>query len=1744
MSELKKCCKTRDSIKSRFARFATFVNSIKEKETVNELDCIQISERLSAIQQVKLEFDELQNLIETLVKQNQLDEEYDIRDKIEKEYYTNLAIAKKIIKDQEVGNNSDDNISLRSHVTNNFQSGPNSNGIQSIKLPTISLPKYNGIYQNWLEFRDTFRSLIHDNSAISNVQKFHYLRASLEGDASSVIKSLELSCSNYEVAWNTLLERYDNDKLLIYNHVKTLFNTESISKESAGALRKLSDDFSKNLRALEQLNQPVAEWDTILVYLISTKLDNVTLREWENFKADLENPKFGDIKSFLKSRADMLEMVSQNQPEKRKIFNNSNRNNLTRGFISTDNSNTIRPCVVCNDEHYIQNCQNFLDLSPGEREKKVRSLRLCINCLKRGHHSKICRRGNCTKCNAKHHSLLHRDGVALISSDEINDNNVSNSTGAPSGQASVILSACDTVNHVLLSTAYVQVSDQAGSTHIVRALLDNGAQSSFITKNLCKKLKLKTQSVNMAVTGLNNALSNIDSKCELTVQALYNSFSFTKCFFLIDEISGNIPAVNIDVSKLTIPPHINLADPTFYKPSNVEMLIGSDMFWEILSVGQISLGNNSPILQKTKFGWIISGPLSSKSNSISCHFSQNVQGDSDLQKCLLRFWEVEEVNTTPSMSSDEIECENNFIKNTTRDRNGRFIVSIPLKEPVEKLGESYDIAKKRFLALERKFENNAEFKKLYREFMHEYLSLGHMEKVENMNLDKISYYMPHHGVLKADSLSTKLRVVFDASAPTTTGYSLNNLQYVGPTIQNGLFSILLRFRQHKYVICADIAKMYRQVLINPEQRSLQRILWRESSDLPLNTYEMKTVTYGTTAGSFLAIRCLFHLAEENKKLYPKIANIIKTDFYVDDLLSGANTIDEASQLCRDLTEILKQGCFELRKFYSNDKRVLKHLKNNCSDLMVIDFSENENAKTLGITWNPTLDKLVYKISVESSAKTISKRSILSNIAQIFDPLGLLSPCVILAKILLQKIWLQKVSWDETVPIDIYTSWREYRSQLPILNNMLIERRVICNEPIRVEMHGFSDASEEAYGACIYIRSIDKTGEIYSQLICAKSKVAPLKQITLPKLELMGALVLARLADQTRSSLRELTFHQCFFWSDSTIVLGWLKQPPNKLKTFVSNRVSEIQQLTISDSWNHVPSKQNPADLLSRGLKPQLIVDNKFWWEGPVFLRQDSSNWPKPIIGQSNLPDIRKSKTCTFSVILSEENFINKYSDLNKLQRITAYLFRFYNNCKLKRQGHSRRAGSLDNFELIQALKGLIRISQFQYFEMEISKLKRGRKIGNSKIVNLNPFIDHENILRVGGRLNNAQFCFEKKHPAILAADSHLAHLIARHTHLRLLHAGPQHTLAALREEYWIVGGRVLIKSIVRKCIPCFRYRPKISKPIMAPLPEMRLTSRHPFEVVGVDYAGPILIKSRSGRGFKISKAYICLFICCVTKAAHIELVTELTKECFLLALKRFVSRRGTPTCIYSDNGSNFIAASHDLHELGKFILSNENCLTDCFMQNYISWKFIPPQSPHFGGLWESGIKSIKHHLKRVTKDLIMSFEQLYTVLVEVEAILNSRPLSPLSDSPHDLVPLTPSHFLISRPKLISSWPEPDITEVPTNRLSLYRHLVQIKQHIWQRWSKEYIGELQQRTKWKSHYSDLKINSLVLVKDDNLPVMKWRLGRVESIQKGKDGVARVATLLTSTGRIKRSFSKICPLPLEDSMSQEDNSRTKV
>lgn len=544
------------------------------------------------------------------------------------------------------------------------------------------------------------------------------------------------------------------------------------------------------------------------------------------------------------------------------------------------------------------------------------------------------------------------------------------------------------------------------------------------------------------------------------------------------KITGDLPSKNI--TDLCSPPNdIYLADPLYYVPQKVDILISATHFYDLLYSRKIKPNLNGPVIQETQLGWVVSGSVARSNHKSEATISNSYHYTSThtysiLENMLPLFWQMEEYANEVPLTAEEKMCKKHFNDTVSRGEDGRFIVHLPFRENMSKLGRSYNIAKRRFLSLERRFKNNSELKNEYCKFINEYKDLGHLEQIFEDGYDDNSdtCYLPHHAVLKEASTSTRLRVVFDESCKTDSGVSLNDILLKGPVLQDDLLFILTRFRTHNYVLSADITKMYRQFWVTNEHLRFQRILWREDSSEPIKIFQLNTITYGTVPASFLATRCLVKLAETVRNTKPDVYAAIVRDFYMDDFLGGAETLEAAIQLRDGLIEVLRAAGLELRKWTSNKIDLISDLPKNSNDNKTITILEIDSlvTKILGLFWNSSTDALQYKIHEMHSEdiNQITKREMLGRIACLFDPLGLIGPAIVRAKLMLQRLWRLKVQWDEPLPADIQEEWKVYKTALASFNELVVPRKIIgIGKIINYQIHGFADASTEAYGCCLF-----------------------------------------------------------------------------------------------------------------------------------------------------------------------------------------------------------------------------------------------------------------------------------------------------------------------------------------------------------------------------------------------------------------------------------------------------------------------------------------------------------------------------------------------------------------------------------------------------------------------------------------------------------------------------------------------------
>lgn len=923
-----------------------------------------------------------------------------------------------------------------------------------------------------------------------------------------------------------------------------------------------------------------------------------------------------------------------------------------------------------------------------------------------------------------------------------------------------------------------------------------------------------------------------------------------------------------------------LADPVYYIPGKIEMLFGAG-FWASIVCDTIKRKNSNKqqaIAQLTQFGWVIYGHINTcshlriRANHLACEID-----DIRLDKLLIRFWDGESMRVSESWTPSEQEAEDIFTSTHSRDQNGRYIVRIPTKSDAPPLGSSRASAKACYFSMERKFNNNPELKAKYKAVFDDYRGKRHMVLAAQAPTDeKNTYYLPHHAINSATSPANKkgkFRVVFNASAKTTTGYSFNDIQLTGPKLQDDLNEIFLRFRMRKYAFSADITQMFRQIQVHPLDWNYQRVFWRDSIHEPLEEYIITVVTWGMASAGFNAIRALRQCAIDEANRFPLASEIVLNDFYFDDMLSGANDEQALTQAYHQMNQMLAAGGFELAKWTTNSANLAVTIMPEESTPVNMPIESS----VLGMQWIPKADVIRIKSNIHLlsiSDAQLTKRKILSMTAQIYDPSGLIAPVIVSGKILQQDLWRAGMGWDEPISQRLLEKWQQYKANVMSLDKITIPRWVQIEPTSKLQLHIFTDASELAMGAAAYIRTTNIDGHFTANLLTSKTKVAPIKKLTMPRLELGAATIGAQLYQAIKRAChwKDIDVH---FWSDSTIVIYWIRRDPALSKPYVAHRVLSIRQQCEGAIWRHVEGGSNPADLLTRGFSADQLKDSDLWWHGPQWLASAEEEWPVPAatsVPASSLMDMLKedrdatrtdqmhgisatmnskskkgntivvmaSQVCDWLKIQGaegeEESILSRQSKLSTLLRISAMAKRFIDNTRNAMSARKNGSDSpplpkrtipfktaefpaINSIERREALMYWVKNAQAIYYGVEIRYCREGRPVPtNSGLAKLVPFLDRDGVLRVGGRLSHAAIPEDAKHQAILPPHARLSQLIIADAHAITLHGGAQLMIAHLRRSFWITRMRQVVKSLIHHCPTCIRYAQATNDQLMGNLP--------------------------------------------------------------------------------------------------------------------------------------------------------------------------------------------------------------------------------------------------------------------------------------------------------------------------------------
>ncbi|XP_068738205.1 uncharacterized protein, partial [Montipora capricornis] len=1353
----------------------------------------------------------------------------------------------------------------------------------------------------------------------------------------------------------------------------------------------------------------------------------------------------------------------------------------------------------------------------------------------------FCRIQGCTK---KHSTYLHVKETPPSQNEKEGQTEPAtnpNAAQASNSYLNVNTSQVTSGSVVGLSIVPVKVKVKGSSKKVLTyAFLDSGSNTSFCTEDLLRKLGTKGKKTSLSLTTMQTSSQSIE------------------CSLVNLEVSDLIEQNQIELPMVYSTPSLPVSNDTIGTQEDVNR-------WPHLEGKMQSIESEVGLLIGSDAPQVLQPKEQKESKAPTANF---LDTSAKLSKQFEDFCNLEFNDSSyepqACMSQNDRKALH-IMEGSAKLSNGHYEIALPWKNDPPLLMNNKSQARQRLHPLKKRLHRDLALHKKYRDFMDDLINKGYARKVSKENLDNSNvWYLPHHAVFHPQK-PDKVRIVFDCSAKFQ-GTSLNDQLLQGPDLTNTLVGVLTRFRQEQIAFMSDIEAMFYQVQVPPRDCDYLRFLWWPDGDLNKDPeeYQMLVHLFGGASSPSCANFALKKTAEDNKAAFDAITvETVKRNFYVDDCLKSVATNPGAIRLVGELREMLSKGGFRLTKWISNSRDVISCVPEieRAPSVKNLDLSNNLalTERALGVQWNVQKDTFSYKIAGKD--RPITRRGILSIICSVYDPLGFVSPCILPAKAIQQSLCLKGLGWDDQIPEPCKQKWQTWLKELPKLEQFEIPRcfkRPNCSDIQRCELHHFSDASSQGYGAVSYLRQIDIHGEVHCSLIMAKSRLAPLKAMTIPRMELSAAVLATRLDRMIKQEV-DMAVHSSTFWTDSTCVLRYIENKDKRFQIFVANRVSAILDQSTAAQWRYVESTLNPADEASRGMTVDELLMNERWKHGPPFLKKAEQSWPQrpENLGEipDNDPEVKKGvETFANKASVSCDylgNAMENISSWSRLKKIIAWVLRYKNilrnrsqnsntNKTIQLQSDDSIISPLSISEINEAENEIIKYVQKQTFKDELASLSgvgndtretanQNNLKKNSSIYKLDPVLEN-GLLRVGGRLEHAPIENDAKHPIILPKRHHVAKLIIEYFHRASAHSGIEYTLSLIRQRYWILGARSNVRNIIKTCFSCRRRQAPVMQQKMANLPQDRVTpSKPPFTYVGVDLFGPFTVR----RGRTTAKRYGALFTCLTIRAVHIEIVHSMDTESFINALRRFIARRGRPEEIRSDNGGNFVKGEKELRKaLQEW---NQNQIHEFLLQQEIKWTFNPPAASHHGGVWERCIRTVRKVMKALLKQQVLDDEGLSTLMCEVESIVNGRPITKVSDDVKDLNALTPNHLLLLRAG--ATIPPGVFSKDDNYSCRRWRQVQYLSNVFWRRWTREYLPSLQQRQRWTKLQSNLAVNDIVLLLDENLPRSVWPLGRVlEVYPNRKDGLVRSAKVKTRTSELVRPIDKIVLLETAEILSK--------
>lgn len=1308
------------------------------------------------------------------------------------------------------------------------------------------LPPFSGRPEEWPSFIATFKRTT-TACGFTDAENVERIRKCLRGSAAKSVECLLVSPQSLPKVLQILEEKYGQPEVVVHAMVTKTKAVPPVKEDKPQTMIEFGTAVVNLVAAIKNLGEDGHLKNPVLLRELVEKLPpNVRISWEESVVSAVSTSSLEDFSEWVEKRVKIAcRMCPPKQFEEKKDDQKSKAKGVkdhrdegdvptAAGLVSGQSS---KICVFCGkNNHYSSDCYKSEHMTIVEKEDIIKKNKICFKCLRIGHIAKSCKvKLNCGLCKKSGHckpmcpELKSNQKNRFSSPAEVEEME-------PSVSAATASHSCR--KDILLKTLLVRVVGLKNS-RVVRLIFDEGSQHSNVSsttiENAGGRLVGEEWGRNVLFGGSVTSSTKV-KKFKMELESMDGKVRKELVLRETPVICGNLPRVphgpwiqELKKKKIWI------TDMEVAKVENpdIDVLIGSD-YWGQLVTGKPIKLNSGLVAVKTLFGWTLSGPVpgyDSRGESAAMMSTSLLTA----QYSVPEMWSLESIGIQDpidhkSQKEKEAATQQHFLDNVSRNEDGRYKVNLPwiLGAPV--IPDNKKIAEKRLESTTSKLKaagKYAEYNKIFEDWLKE----GIIEQVEDDLSVKKCHYLPHRAVFKPQSVTTPVRPVFDASCKVGRNPSLNECLEKGPNLLELIPSLLLRFRQKKIGVISDIRKAFQMVEVAEEDRDFLRFLWWKDKE-ELVTFRHRRVVFGLNASPFLLGAVLeYHLRSvdgEDKKIAMKILKSL----YVDNNVTSVDSLEEYKEFKVKSIQLLSQAGMELRQWEHSGE----------------DSPSEELSSVLGLKWNKLEDSLGVEIPEENPEK-LTKRIILSLVHKLFDPLGFLSPATLIPKLLMQKAWEKKTAWDDEIDEDMKMEFSTWWKELPILRNVSIPRFAFGELDSELEIHTFSDASKSAYAAAVFIR-VKNGDNISVQLLQSKTRVAPLKLGSIPRLELLGCAIAARLTTSVKEalSLQDTTTR---FWSDSSTALAWIRRN-DEWGTFVGNRVKEILTLTKVEEWHFVPGKLNPADLPSRGCSPSKLVKSQ-WWEGPSWLKEDMDKWPS----DEDIPDEeivlnerRKGRTMKLAVMSQDQPFYYKSSHYMKNLRVFAYVKRFVDKCRHR----SKESGHITQKEIAASEHTLFKIVQLEVFRSD-----------QNVIAGLKVVRDGDGLIRLETRLLQRQDTEAFRKPVLLPNNHPVVEQLIREEHLHHHHAGVQFLLGRIRERCWIIQGRRAIRKVVRSCVVCRRFTTKSPNVPSSSLPENRVKDAKAFQIIGIDLAGPLFMKDKS-------KTWLVLFTCAVFRCVHLELV--------------------------------------------------------------------------------------------------------------------------------------------------------------------------------------------------------------------------------------------------------------------------------